>query len=135
MVNGPVTEVASNGGRMIVREVVSFMEGEWSFYRGAQFYGGRMVIIEVTLMEGECYRGGQFKGGRMVMLTLMGGRMVMLKKWWLMEGAWSCYRGGQYNGGRMLVMEVASLNEGEWSFYKGGQFNAGKMVMLQRWSV
>ena len=59
----------------------------------------------------------------------------MLKKWCLMEGAWSCYRGGQYNGGRMLVTEVASLNEGEWSFYKGGQFNVGRMVMLQRWSV
>ena len=30
---------------MIVREVVSFIEGEWSFYRGAQFNGGRMVIL------------------------------------------------------------------------------------------
>ena len=53
----------------------------------------------------------------------------MLKKWCLMEGAWSCYR-GQYNGGRMLV----SFNEREWSFYRGGQFNVGRMVMVQRWS-
>ena len=30
---------------MIVREVVSFIEGEWSFYRGAQINGGRMVIL------------------------------------------------------------------------------------------
>ena len=36
--------------------------------------------------------------------TLMGGRMVMLQRWCLMEGAWSCYRGGQYNGGRMVML-------------------------------
>ena len=59
----------------------------------------------------------------------------MLKKWCLMEGAWSCYRGDQYNGGRMLVREVASLNEREWSFYRGGQFYVGRMVMVKRWSV
>ena len=47
------------------------MEGEWSCYRGGQFNGGRMVMLEVvSLMEGECscYRGGQFNAGRMVML-------------------------------------------------------------------
>ena len=47
------------------------MEGEWSCYRGGQFNGGRMVMLEVvSLMEGEwtCYRGGQFNGWRMVML-------------------------------------------------------------------
>ena len=43
--------------RMIVREVVSFMEGEWSFYRGAQFNG-----------EWSSCRGVHFNGGRMVML-------------------------------------------------------------------
>ena len=67
--------------------------------------------------------------------TIMGGRIVMLKKWCLMEGAWSCYRGGQDNGGRMLVREVASLNEREWSFYRGGQFYVGRMIMVKRWSV
>ena len=40
------------------------MEGEWSFYGGGQFNGGRMVMsTEVaSLMEGEliCYRCGQF---------------------------------------------------------------------------
>ena len=37
------------------------MEGEWSCYRGGQFNGGRMVMLQVvTLMEGKwsCYRGG-----------------------------------------------------------------------------
>ena len=30
------------------------MEGEWSFYRGGQFNGGRMVVTEfISLMEGE----------------------------------------------------------------------------------
>ena len=28
-----------------VREVVSFMEGEWSCYRDGQFKGGRMVML------------------------------------------------------------------------------------------
>ena len=32
-----------------------------------------------------------------------GGRMVMLQRWCLMEGAWSCYR-GQYNGGRIVML-------------------------------
>ena len=85
----------------------------------------------------------------------------MLKKWCLMEGAWSCYRGGQYNGGRILITEVASLKmrenghvtevvglvDGEWSCYRGDQFkegrmvvievasNGGGMVMFERWPV
>ena len=47
------------------------MEGECSCYRGGQFNGWRMVMLEVaSLMEGawSCYRGGQFNSGRMVML-------------------------------------------------------------------
>ena len=39
----------------------SLMEGEWSFYRGAQFNGVRMVMLRRwTVMEGEwlCYGGG-----------------------------------------------------------------------------
>ena len=47
------------------------MEEEWSCYRGGQFNGGRMVMLQKwSLMEGEwlSYGGGQFSGGRMVML-------------------------------------------------------------------
>ena len=37
-----------------VTEVVSFMDGEWSCYRGGHFNGGRMVVTKDTcLMEGE----------------------------------------------------------------------------------
>ena len=44
MENGHVTEVVTNGGRMVIQKW-SLMEGEWSCY---------------SLMEGEwsCYRGG-----------------------------------------------------------------------------
>ena len=43
-----------------VKEVASLMEGEWF-----------------------CYKGGLFNGGGMVMEvgSLMGGRMVMLRRW------------------------------------------------------
>ena len=46
------------------------MDGEWPCYRGGQFKGERIIIMEVaSLKEGEwCYRGGQFNRGRMVML-------------------------------------------------------------------
>ena len=62
---------------MIVRELFSFMEGEWSFYTEVAHFNGREnghLIELVTLMEGEwsCYRGGQFKGGRIVMLHYNG---------------------------------------------------------------
>ena len=39
-----------------------------------------------------------------------GGRIVMLQRWFLMEGAWSCYRGGQYNGGRMVMLRRWSVS-------------------------
>ena len=91
----------------MVTEVVSLMKGEWSFYRGGQCNGGRMVMLqrwliywrenghvtEVTsLREGErsCYRGCQFNRGRMVifihendvkeLLSLMEG--VVILQWW-----------------------------------------------------
>ena len=54
-----------------VTEVVSLKEGEWSCYRGGQFDGGRMIMLQRwSLMEGEWsfYRGGQFNGWIMVML-------------------------------------------------------------------
>ena len=31
---------------MLVTEVASLNEGEWSFYRGGQFNGGRMVMLQ-----------------------------------------------------------------------------------------
>ena len=34
------------GGRMVVTEVVSLIEGEWSCYRGGHFNGGRMVMLQ-----------------------------------------------------------------------------------------
>ena len=45
---------------MVMTEVVQFRDGEWSCH----------VTEVASLMEGEwsCYRGGQFNGGRMVML-------------------------------------------------------------------
>ena len=42
-----------------------------SCYGGGQFEGGRIVMLQVVSLrerEWSCYRGGQFKGGRMVML-------------------------------------------------------------------
>ena len=50
-----------NGGRMVITEVASLMEGACSCYIAAQFNGGRIghVTEVVTLMEGEwtCYSG------------------------------------------------------------------------------
>ena len=54
-----------------VTMVVSLMEEEWSCYRGGQYNGGRMVILQRwSLMELEwsSYRGGKFNGGSMVMV-------------------------------------------------------------------
>ena len=98
------------------------MEGEWSCYRGGQFNGGRMVMLQ---------RWSLFNGGGMVMLE----QVVSL-----MEGEWlwtvTSLRGGQFkwreNG---HVTEVVSLMEGEWSYYRSGHFNGGRKVMLWRWPV
>ena len=39
---------------MVMIEVDSLMEGEWSFYRGGQFHGGRMIMLRrMSQMEGE----------------------------------------------------------------------------------
>ena len=39
---------------MVVTEVVSLMEREWSCYGGGEFNGGRIVVIEVaSLKKGE----------------------------------------------------------------------------------
>ena len=48
------------------------MQGEWSYYRGGHFNGGRMAMLQVvTLKEGgSCYGGGQLMEGN-----------VMLQRW------------------------------------------------------
>ena len=46
------------GGRMVMLQVVTLMEGEWLCYRGGHFNGGSMTY----------YRGAQYNGTRMVML-------------------------------------------------------------------
>ena len=40
------------------------MEGEWSYYRGGHFNGGRMVMLQVVNLK----EGGSCYGGGMVML-------------------------------------------------------------------
>ena len=47
------------------------MQEAWSCYRGEQFNGGRMVMLQRwPVKEGawSCYRSDQFNGGRIVML-------------------------------------------------------------------
>ena len=66
--------------------------------------------------EWSCYRGGQFNGGRIIMLqkwSLYEGRMDMFQRWCLMEGEWSYYRGGQYN-----EREWSCYGDGQ---FKGGR--------------
>ena len=74
------------------------MEGDWSCYRGGQFNGSRMVMLQRwCLMEGtwSCYRGGLYNGGRMVMLrrwpVYMRENGHVTKMVNLVEGAWSWY--------------------------------------------
>ena len=59
-----------------VTEVVTLMEGEWSYYGGGQFKGRQ---------NSHSYGGGQFRERRMVhvmvVVSLMECRMVMLQRW------------------------------------------------------
>ena len=49
--NSNLTEVASlMGGRMVMLQRRSLMEGEWSFYRGGQFNGGGIVMLQRWLV-------------------------------------------------------------------------------------
>ena len=42
------------GSLMVLTEVGNLTEREWSFYRGGQFHGGRMIMLRrMSLMEGE----------------------------------------------------------------------------------
>ena len=44
------------------------MEGEWSCYRGGQFKGGRMVMLQFNGRENDDVTEVAFNGGSMVML-------------------------------------------------------------------
>ena len=58
-----------DGGRMVMLQRWSLMVGEWSFYRGGQFNGGRMVMLWRWFNERrKAMLGGLFNGVRMVML-------------------------------------------------------------------
>ena len=113
------------------------MEGEWSCYRGGQFNGGRMVMLQKWSFNGHVTQVER-DGFVTEAALLNGGRLVMLQRWSsLMEGEYSCYGGGQFKGGRMVMLrrwsvtmlmvrenghvtEVVSSMEGEWSCYRGG---------------
>ena len=45
-----VTGGQFNGGRMVVMEVVSLMEGALSCYRSGHFNEGRMVMLHINAM-------------------------------------------------------------------------------------
>ena len=80
---------------MVMLQRASLMEEAWSGYRGGHFNGGRMVMLQVTLLEGKwSYRGSQFYGGS--------GHFTGV--FTSMEGEWSSYGGGQFKGGRMVML-------------------------------
>ena len=66
------------------------MEGEWSFYRGAHFNGGSVVMLRRWLVQGRenCH---------------------VTEVVSLMEGEWSCYRGGHFNEGRMVMLQKSPV--------------------------
>ena len=73
-----------------------------------------MVILQIwSLMEGEwsCYRSGhRWRGnGHVTVVVTNGGRMVLTEVVSLVEGVWLCYRGCRFNGGRMVMLEKWSL--------------------------
>ena len=63
--------------------------------------------------EWSCYRGGQFNGRRMVMLQRWpvkwreNGHVMEVAS--LKQGEWLCYRGGQFNGGSMVMLQRWSV--------------------------
>ena len=66
---------------VVVTEVVTLMEGALSYYRGGQFKGERMVMLQRWENDNTAV---VFNGGRMVMLrncNFNGGRMVMSQRW------------------------------------------------------
>ena len=86
------------------------MEKEWSCYRGVQFHGGRMVMLQrwsVLRRENDHVRE---------VLTLMEGEWSCYRVCQLKEGEWSCYGGCHFNRGRK-VMRV-----------RGGQLNGRRIV-------
>ena len=61
--------------------VASLKEGERSCYRGGQFKGGRMIMLERWFNGGSGYGGGK------------------------VEGEWSCYRGDHFKEGIMVILQ------------------------------
>ena len=56
---------------IMLREVLTLMEGEWSCYGCGQFKGGRMVMLRTLSVQWrenghQRVRGGQFNGGTIV---------------------------------------------------------------------
>ena len=96
--------------------MVPLIEGEWSYYGGGQFKGGRIVIVsEVSSLERENVH---------VMVVVS-----------LMEGEWSCYRGDLFNGGRKVMLLERS---GQFQWRQNGHVTEvarGRIVLLQIWSV
>ena len=66
---------------MVVTGVASLKEGKWSCYRGGQFKGDRMVMLQRWFNGGSGYGGGQ------------------------VEGEWSCYRGDHFKEGIMVILQ------------------------------
>ena len=61
------------------------MEGACSCYIAGQFNGGRMVMLQVTLMEGKMmlwrWPVERRENFHVIEVVTNGGRMVMLQKW------------------------------------------------------
>ena len=85
---------------MLVREVASLNEPEWSFYTGGQFNVGRMVMVQRWSVK------WMVNGHVTEVARLMEGELPYYS---LMEGEWLCYRGGHFNGGRMVMLQKWSL--------------------------
>ena len=93
---------------MVMLQVASIMQGEWSCYRSCQFNGG-----------------GQFKGGRMVVTEVARGRIVMLQ---LMEGEWSLQRWPVYLTFKSPHLPIHQNMRGESEDFVPGK-NRESMVM------
>ena len=83
------------------------MEGERSFYRGGNFNGGIMVMLQKRSLYWRGNGHTEVEGnGHVTEVVYNGGSMVV-------------YRGQQWRE-NSHVTAVDSLNEGEWSCYGGG---------------
>ena len=69
---------------MVMLEVASLKEEEWSCYRGGKFNGGSGHVTEVARLR---------ENGHVTEVVI------------LIEGEWSCYRGDHFNEGRMVILQ------------------------------